>query len=57
VATSASTTTITTTTGALFDHAASEVLHAVVTTPGVLRVQAGTGLPPVASAAFPVASG
>ena len=57
VATSASTTTITTTTGSLFDHAASEVLHAVVTTPGVLRVQGGTGLPPVVSAAFPVASG
>ncbi len=57
VATSASTTTITTTTGSLFDHAASEVLYSVVTTPGVLRVQAGTGLPPVASAAFPVASG
>jgi hypothetical protein len=57
VATSASTTTITTTTGALFAHAVSEVLYAVVTTPGVLRVQRGTSLPPVASAAFPVASG
>jgi hypothetical protein len=57
VATSASTTTITTTTGSLFDHAASEILHLVTTTPGVLRVQAGTGLPPVAMAAFPVASG
>ena len=57
VATSASTTTITTTTGTLFEHYASEVLHSVVTTPGVLRVQGGTGLPPVASAAFPVASG
>jgi hypothetical protein len=33
------------------------VLHAVVTTPGVLRVQGGTGLPPVSSAALPVASG
>lgn len=57
VATSASTTTITTTTGALFEHFASEVLFAVTTTPGVLRVQGGTGLPPVASAALPVASG
>ena len=57
VATSASTTTITTTTASLFDHAASEVLFAVVTTPGILRVQGGTGLPPVASAALPVAAG
>jgi hypothetical protein len=57
VATSASTTTITTTTGTLFEHYASEVLYAVTTTPGVLRVQAGTGLPPVSSAALPVASG
>lgn len=57
VATSASTTTITTGTGALFDHAASEVLYSVVTTPGVLKVQGGTGLPPVAAAAFPVAAG
>jgi len=57
VATSASTTTITTTTASLFEHNASDVLHAVVTTPGVLRVQAGTSLPPVASAALPVASG
>jgi type IV secretory pathway TrbL component len=57
VATSASTTTITTTTGTLFEHYASEVLYAVTTTPGVLRVQAGTGLPPVSQAAFPVASG
>lgn len=52
VATSASTTTITTTTGALFDHAASEVLKSVVTTPGTLRVERGTSLPPVAS--YPV---
>ena len=57
VATSASTTTITTTTASLFEHNASEVLHAVMTTPGVLRVQGGTGMPPVASAALPVASG
>ena len=57
VATSASTTTITTTTGTLFEHYASEVLHAVTTTPGVVRVQGGTGMPPVSSAAFPVASG
>ena len=57
VATSASTTTITTTTGSLFDHAASEIFHAVVTTPGVLKVQAGTGLPATSQAAFPVASG
>ena len=57
VATSASTTTITTTTASLFDHAASEVVYSVVSTPGVLRVLGGTGLPPVASAAFPVASG
>ena len=53
VATSASTTTITTTTGSLFDHAASEVLDAVVTTPGVLQVSRSTSLPPVALAAFP----
>ncbi len=57
VATSASTTTITTTTASLFDHGVSQVLHLVTTTPGVLRVQAGTGLPPVASAALPVAAG
>ena len=57
VASSASTTTITTTTGTLFEHYASEVLYAVVTTPGVLRVQGGTGLPPVSSAALPVAAG
>ena len=57
VATSASTTTITTTTGSLFAHAASEVLYQCVTTPGVLKVQGGTSLPPVASAALPVASG
>ena len=57
VATSASTTTITTTTASLFEHNASDVLHAVVTTPGVLRVQGGVGMPPVASAALPVASG
>jgi hypothetical protein len=57
VATSASTTTNTTTTGSLFEHYASEVLYSVVTTPGVLRVQSGTSLPPVSSAAFPVASG
>ena len=57
VATSASTTTITTTTASLFDHAASEVVYSVVTTPGVLQVRAGTSLPAVASAAFPVAAG
>ena len=57
VATSASTTSITTTTGSLFDHAASEVLYQCVTTPGVLKVQGGTSLPAVASAALPVASG
>ena len=56
MATSASTTSITTTTGSLFDHAASEVLYQCVTTPGVLKVQGGTSLPPVASAALPVAS-
>ena len=54
VATSASTTTLTTTTASLFDHAASAVLHALVTTPGTLRVERGTSLPPVVSAAFPV---
>ena len=52
VATSASTTTITTTTGALFDHAASEVLDLLVTTPGLLRVERGTTLPPVALGTF-----
>ena len=57
VATSVSTTQITTTTASLFEHNASDVLHAVVSTPGVLRIQGGTGLPPVASAALPVASG
>ena len=57
VATSASPTTITTTTASLFDHAASEVIYSVVTTPGVIQVRAGTTLPPVAGASFPVASG
>jgi hypothetical protein len=57
VATSASTTTITTTTASLFEHNASDVLHAVVSTPGVLRVQGGVSLPPVVSAALPVAAG
>ena len=57
VATSVNTTQITTSTGALFDHAASEVLYGVTTTPGVLKVQQGTSLPPVAMAAFPVAGG
>ena len=57
VATSASTTTITTTTASLFDHTVSQVLSSVVSTPGVLRIQAATTLPPVASAALPVASG
>jgi hypothetical protein len=33
------------------------VLYSVVTTPGVLRVIQGTTLPPVASAALPVATG
>ena len=53
MATSASTTTITTTTASLFDHAASEVVYSVVSTPGVLRVLGGTGLPPVASRRSP----
>ena len=57
VATSASTTTITTTTGSLFDHTVSQVLKAVTTTPGTLKVQGGTSLPAVAMAAFPVAGG
>ena len=52
VATSASTTTITTTTGSLFDHNASEVLYAVTTTPGVVRVERSTTLPPVAAGVF-----
>ena len=57
VATSASTTTITTTTASLFDHTVSQVFHSVVTTPGILKVQAGTSLPATSMAAFPVASG
>jgi hypothetical protein len=57
VATSASTTTITTTTGSLFEHYASEVLYSVVTTPGVLRVIQGTTLPATSSAALPVGQG
>ena len=57
VATSVSTTTITTSTGSLFEHYASEVLSSVVSTPGTLKVQGGTSLPPVSSAALPVASG
>jgi hypothetical protein len=57
VATSASTTTITTTTGCLFEHYASEVFHSVTTTPGILRVERGTGLPPVANAAIPMGFG
>ena len=57
VATSVSTTTITTSTGSLFEHYASEVLSSVVTTPGTLKIQGGTSLPSVSSAALPVASG
>ena len=57
VASSVSTTVITTTTGALFAHAASEVLYSVVTTPGVLKVQQGTSLAPVSMSAFPVSAG
>ena len=57
VATSVDTTRITTSTGSLFAHAASEVFYSVVTTPGILKVQGGTSLPPVASAARPVAGG
>jgi hypothetical protein len=57
VATSASTTTITTTTGSLFDHGASAVLSSVVSTPGVLRIERGTSLPPVQAAAQPVGFG
>jgi len=45
VATSASTTTITTTTGCLFEHYASEVLNSVTWTPAPLNVQRGTSLP------------
>ena len=45
VATSVSTTTITTSTGSLFEHYASEVLNSVVYTPGVLNLQRGTSLP------------
>jgi hypothetical protein len=57
VATSASTTTITTTTASLFEHNASDVLHALVTTPGTLRIERGTTLPPVSAAAQPVGFG
>lgn len=57
VATSASTTTITTTTGSLFDHGASAVLSSVVTTPGILRIERGTTLPAVASAALALGYG
>ena len=57
VATSASTTQITTTTGSLFDHTVSQVFHAVTWTPGVLQVRGGTSLPAVQAAAFPVAAG
>ena len=57
VATSASTTTITTSTGSLFDHTVSQVFHAVTWTPGVLQVRGGTSLPAVQAAAFPVAAG
>ena len=52
VATSASTTTITTTTGALFEHYASEVLSSVTYTPGVLNLQRGTSLPSQAQGAM-----
>lgn len=54
VATSVSTTVLTTTTGSLFDHAASQPIYAATTTPGVLRVERGTSLPAVTSAAQPV---
>jgi hypothetical protein len=36
----------------VFEHFASEVLYSVVTTPGVLMVDRGTTLPPVAAGAF-----
>jgi hypothetical protein len=52
VATSASTTTITTTTASLFDHSASEILYAATTTPGSIRVERSTTLPPTSQAAF-----
>jgi hypothetical protein len=45
VATSASTTTITTTTGSLFEHYASETLNSVTWTPAPLNIQRGTSLP------------
>jgi len=45
VATSAATTQITTTTGALFEHYASEVLNSVTWTPGLLNLQRGTSSP------------
>ena len=35
----------------------SEVLHLVVTTPGTLRIERGTSLPPVTSAAIPMGYG
>ena len=57
VATSVNTTQITTSSGSLFAHAASEVLYAVVTTPGTLRIERGTSLPPVSSAAIPMGYG
>lgn len=57
VATSVSTTVLTTTTASLFDHAASQPLYAATTTPGILRVERGTGLPPVQNAAIPMGFG
>ena len=43
MATSVSTTVLTTTTASLFDHAASQPMYAAVTTPGMLRMRAGHG--------------
>ena len=57
VSTSVNTTQITTTTASLFDHTVSQVLHALVTTPGTLRIERGTTLPPTAFAAQPVGFG
>ena len=52
VATSVSTTTITTTTGSIFEHYASEVVSSVTWTPGVLNLQRGTTLPVMNSGAM-----
>jgi hypothetical protein len=52
VATSVSTTVLTTTTGSLFDHAASQPMYATTWTPSSLNIQRGTSLPAQVAGSF-----